>query len=321
MAVNPALIKAAVALATDKRTWIFIGSVICGVILMVVGIVAAFLNIFSFDDTGSSTASAAYVQFVDDMKYAYSKLDAVIEEECPSLDRDQIHAVFYTLYFGEEKNRSNQFYKDFVECFIVRGTDSDGNATVSQCPLNMALERLSIVTGKMTDHITQSQVDELVSVLRYGMARAGDDGNMYSGPVPSAYNDATFAQLMREAEKYIGFPYVWGGSSPSTSFDCSGFVCWAYTHSGVYNLPRTTAQGIYNQCAPISRSEAKPGDLVFFTKTYVSSEPVTHIGIYVGEGQMLHCGDPIKYASIDTNYWTSKFYGFGRLPVQNNGGN
>ena len=119
----------------------------------------------------------------------------------------------------------------------------------------------------------------------------------------------------KEAEKYIGFPYVWGGSSPSTSFDCSGFVCWAYTHSGVYNLPRTTAQGIYNQCAKITRSEAKPGDLVFFTRTYVSSEPVTHIGIYVGDGLMLHCGDPIKYASIDTDYWTSKFYGFGRLPL------
>ncbi|MBQ8766159.1 MAG: C40 family peptidase, partial [Clostridia bacterium] len=155
--------------------------------------------------------------------------------------------------------------------------------------------------------------DELVSVLRYGMARAGDDGVVYSGPKPEAYSDATFAQLMQEAEKYIGLPYVWGGSSPSTSFDCSGFVCWAYTHSGVYNLPRTTAQGIYNQCAPISRSEARPGDLVFFTRTYVSSEPVTHIGIYVGDGLMLHCGDPIKYASIDTDYWTSKFYGFGRL--------
>lgn len=315
MAVNPALIKAAVALATDKRTWVVIGSIISGVILTIVGVVAAFLNIFSFDDTGSATASAAYVQFVDDIKYAYSKLDAVIDDECPSLDRDQIHAVFYTLYFGEEKNKSNQFYEDFVECFISRTTDDEGNEIVSQCSLDVALQRLSTVTGKMTDHITQGQVDELVSVLRYGVARAGDDGITYSGPVPSAYNDAIFAQLMQEAERYIGFPYVWGGSSPSTSFDCSGFVCWSYTHSGVYNLPRTTAQGIYNQCAPISRSEAKPGDLVFFTRTYVSSSPVTHIGIYVGEGLMLHCGDPIKYASIDTDYWTSKLYGFGRLPL------
>lgn len=315
MALSPTAVKLIITVATDKRVWMIVGSVIVGVILMIVGIVAAFLNIFSFDDSGSDTASSAYVQFIDDMKYAYGKLDAAVEDKCPSLDRDQIHAVFYTLYFGEEKNKSNEFYADFVECFISRTTDEDGNEVVSQCPLNAALQRLSALTGKMTDNITQSQVDELVSVLRYGMATAGDDGNTYSGPKPEAYSDATFATLMNEATKYIGYPYVWGGSSPATSFDCSGFVCWAYTHSGVYNLPRTTAQGIYNQCAPISRSEAKPGDLVFFTRTYVSSEPVTHIGIYVGDGQMLHCGDPIKYASIDTDYWTSKFYSFGRLPI------
>lgn len=315
MAVNPAVIKAAVAAATDKRTWWVIGSVICGVILMIVGIVAAFLNIFSYDDTGSATASAAYVRFIDDMKYAYSKLDSAVDELYPSLDRDQIHAVFYTLYFGEEKNKSDQFYKDFVECFISRSTDDDGNEELGQCSLDEALQRLSALTGKMTDYITQSQVNELVAVLRYGIASAGDDGITYLGPTPAAYSDATFAKLMGEATKYIGYPYVWGGSSPSTSFDCSGFVCWSYTHSGVYNLPRTTAQGIYNQCAKVSRAEARPGDLVFFTRTYVSSEPVTHIGIYVGENQMLHCGNPIKYASIDTNYWSSHMYGFGRLPM------
>lgn len=315
MAVNPALIKAAITLATDKRTWVVIGSIVFGVIFMIVGIVAAFLNIFSFDDSGSDTASVAYVQFIDDMKYAYGKLDTAIDDKYPELDRDQIHAVFYTLYFGEEKIKSDDFYDGFVECFVSRTTDSEGNEVLSQCSLSTALQRIATYTGKMTDHITQSQVDELVSVLRYGMATAGDDGVVYSGPKPEAYSDATFAQLMQEAEKYIGYPYVWGGSSPSTSFDCSGFVCWAYTHSGVYNLPRTTAQGIYNQCAPISRSEAKPGDLVFFTRTYVSSSPVTHIGIYVGDGLMLHCGDPIKYASIDTDYWTSKFFGFGRLPL------
>ena len=103
MAVNPAVVKLIITAATDKRTWIVIGSIVCGIILMIVGIVAAFLNIFSFDDSGSSTASAAYVRFVDDMKYAYGKLDAEIDDKYPALDRDQIHAVFYTLYFGEEK--------------------------------------------------------------------------------------------------------------------------------------------------------------------------------------------------------------------------
>lgn len=313
MAVNPAVIKAAVTLATDKKTWTAIGSVILGVIIMMVGVVAAFLNIFSYDDSGSVSASPAYTAFIDDIKTSYRKLDSAADRICSSLDKDQIHAVFYTLYFGEEKNMSDEFYNSFVECFVMRSTDEEGNETVSPCALTTALVRLSSVTGKMTEHITQQQVDELCSVLRYGIQTAGNDGIRIPGPAPGAYSDTTFSQLMSEAEKYIGYPYVWGGSSPSTSFDCSGFVCWVYTHSGVYNLPRTTAQGIYNQCAPISRSDAKPGDLVFFTRTYVSSEPVTHIGIYVGEGKMLHCGDPIKYASIDSEYWSSHFYGFGRL--------
>ena len=118
---------------------------------------------------------------------------------------------------------------------------------------------------------------------------------------------------MKEATKYIGWPYVWGGSSPSTSFDCSGFVCWVYTASGVHNLPRTTAQGIYNQCARVSPSEAKPGDLIFFTGTYDSGVPVSHVGIYVGDNKMLHCGNPIQYADLTSSYWSQHFYAFGRL--------
>lgn len=125
--------------------------------------------------------------------------------------------------------------------------------------------------------------------------------------------DPSFAALITEAEKYLGYPYVWGGSSPSTSFDCSGFVCYVYTHSGVHNLPRTTATGIYNQCAIVSRSEAKPGDLIFFTKTYNSDGPVSHVGIYVGDGMMIHCGSPIQYANINSSYWQEHFYAFGRL--------
>lgn len=145
--------------------------------------------------------------------------------------------------------------------------------------------------------------------------------DIYSNPAaPPSYtipgealSDATFRALITEAEKYLGYPYVWGGSSPSTSFDCSGFVCWVYQASGVYPLSRTTAQGIFNQCAVVSRSDAKPGDIIFFTGTYNAGEPVTHVGIYVGNGMMIHCGDPIQYASIDSSYWSSHFYAFGRL--------
>ena len=144
----------------------------------------------------------------------------------------------------------------------------------------------------------------------YGETPGGLPGNAIP---PDAYDDASVQALMEEAAKYLGFPYVWGGSSPSTSFDCSGFVCWVFTNSGVHNLPRTTAQGIYDQCTPVSASDAKAGDIIFFTGTYNSAGAVSHVGIYCGNGTMIHCGDPISYARINSPYWQSHFYSFGRL--------
>ena len=144
----------------------------------------------------------------------------------------------------------------------------------------------------------------------YGETPGGLPGNAIP---PDAYDDTSVQALMEEAAKYLGFPYVWGGSSPSTSFDCSGFVCWVFTNSGVHNLPRTTAQGIYDQCTPVSASDAKAGDIIFFTGTYNSAGAVSHVGIYCGGGTMIHCGDPISYASINSSYWQSHFYSFGRL--------
>lgn len=120
------------------------------------------------------------------------------------------------------------------------------------------------------------------------------------------------AAMLREAQKYLGYPYVWGGSSPATSFDCSGYVCWVVNHSG-WNIGRLSAQGICNVCTPISAANAQPGDLVFFKGTY-DTPGVSHCGIYVGNNTMIHCGDPIKYANLNTNYWQSHFYCFGRLP-------
>ena len=139
------------------------------------------------------------------------------------------------------------------------------------------------------------------------------NGSIYGTTDPIGGGSGDVAALIAEAERYLGYPYVWGGSNPSTSFDCSGFVCYVLTHSGYHNMPRTTAQGIYNQCTHISASEARAGDIIFFTGTYNSGNPVTHVGIYVGGGQMIHCGDPIKYSSINTPYWQSHFYAFGRL--------
>ena len=129
--------------------------------------------------------------------------------------------------------------------------------------------------------------------------------------VPGEYlDDETFAAMLTEAEKYLGYPYVWGGSSPSTSFDCSGFVSWVINHSG-WNVGRLGAQGLYNICAPTS--SPRPGDLVFFKGTY-DTPGVSHCGIYVGDGMMIHCGDPISYANLNSNYWQSHFYAYGRLP-------
>lgn len=132
--------------------------------------------------------------------------------------------------------------------------------------------------------------------------------------VPGEYlDDATFAAMLSEAEKYLGYPYVWGGSSPATSFDCSGFVSWVVNHSG-WNVGRLGAQGLYNICT--RTGSPRPGDLVFFKGTYAAPDPngVTHCGIYVGDGMMIHCGDPISYANLNSSYWQAHFYAYGRLP-------
>lgn len=129
---------------------------------------------------------------------------------------------------------------------------------------------------------------------------------------PEAMADARFAAMMTEAQKYIGYPYVWGGSSPKTSFDCSGYVSWVINHSG-WSVGRLGAQGLCNICTPVSPADAKPGDLVFFEHTY-DTDGVSHVGIYVGNGMMLAAGDPIGYSNLNTSYWQSHFYTFGRLP-------
>ena len=171
---------------------------------------------------------------------------------------------------------------------------------MSQDQLSMYATYMSVV-GNREDLFPNSEyVDKYIT----------DPPDAYT--VNSAYlADETFATLIEEAEKYLNYPYVWGGSNPSTSFDCSGFVSYVLTNSGLVNTGRLGAQGLYNVCTPVSRANAKPGDLIFFTGTY-DTPGVSHVGIYVGDGVMLHCGDPIQYSSINTSYWQSHFYSFGR---------
>lgn len=144
-------------------------------------------------------------------------------------------------------------------------------------------------------------------------ANAGTGSGGYMIP-PEELSDERFANMIHEAEKYLGYPYVWGGSSPSTSFDCSGFVSYVINHCGNgWDYGRLTANGLYNTTARVSKDEAQPGDLIFFQGTYKTGG-ASHVGIYVGNGRMIHCGNPIQYTSIETNYWQRHFLGFGRLP-------
>lgn len=152
-------------------------------------------------------------------------------------------------------------------------------------------------------------------LFKDGLPAGGSDGSNESGidyTVPAeALTDEEFAAIYKEAQKYVGTPYVWGGSSPETGFDCSGYVCWVYNQNG-YNVGRTTANGLWNKCQHISEAEAKPGDLVFFEGTY-DTVGKSHVGIYLGNGMMVSAGDPIKYANIHSSYWQKYLSGFGRL--------
>lgn len=154
---------------------------------------------------------------------------------------------------------------------------------------------------------------DLFPTSEYPNASQREDYLDYDVP-RSALEDETFAAMLKEAEKYLGFPYVWGGTNPSTSFDCSGFVSWVINHSG-WNYGRLGVMGLENVCTPVSKTNAKPGDLVFFIGTYDAPYPdrPSHVGIYVGNGMMIHCGSPISYANINTPYWQNHYYGFGRL--------
>lgn len=200
---------------------------------------------------------------------------------------------------------------------VITHSDNDGNTTVNV--KNKSPDEIMDELG--FDEDQKNWAELMVNTIKTAQENGSIDPDGPNFPDPfrpggapgEAYNDETVARLLAEGEKYLGFPYVYGGSSPATSFDCSGFICWVFTVSGVYNLPRTTAQGIYNQCAPVSREEAKPGDLIFFQGTYNHYETITHIGLYVGSGQMLHCGSPIQYTSCESAYWQSHFYGYGRL--------
>lgn len=208
-------------------------------------------------------------------------------------------------------------------------TDSEGNTYDVEVPYNYFICTVTLENFNLSHVPVYIMGEDQLSRYALYMAALGNRSDLfpgsayigkYGGPVttydipPEALEDEQFAAMIAEAEKYLGYPYVWGGSSPATSFDCSGFVSWVVNHCGVgWDVGRLGATGLYHICTPVSSANAKPGDLIFFQGTY-DTDGMSHVGIYVGGGMMIHCGDPIQYANINTSYWQAHFAAFGRLP-------
>ena len=207
----------------------------------------------------------------------------------------------------------------------VTRTDSEGNDYDVAVPYNYYICYVTLENFNLSHVPVYMMSEEQLSMYALYMSTLGNRPDLFPSSgyigkyitnrppeheVPESYlDDETFAAILKEAEKYVGYPYVWGGSSPSTSFDCSGFVSYVYNQCG-WSFGRLGAQGLYNICS--RTSSPRPGDLVFFVGTY-DTAGISHVGIYVGDGWMLHCGDPISYANLNTSYWQSHFYAYGKL--------
>ena len=209
-------------------------------------------------------------------------------------------------------------------------TDADGNTHTDtyQVPYDYYICTVTLENFNLSHVPVYIMSEEQLGMYATYMATLGNRPDLFPGSgyigkyvegsytdydiPPEALDDEVFAAIIKEAEKYLGYPYVWGGSSPSTSFDCSGFVSWVINHSG-WDVGRLGAQGLCNICTPVPSANVKPGDLVFFTGTY-DTPGVSHVGIYVGNNMMIHCGDPISYTNLNSSYWQSHFYRYGRLP-------
>ena len=207
-------------------------------------------------------------------------------------------------------------------------TDAEGNTTTEEVPYDYYICYVTLENFDLSHLPVYIMGEDKVSMYAVYMATLGNRPDLFpQGEYPNASGredyldydvppealaDEQFAAILKEAEKYLGYPYVWGGANPSTSFDCSGYVSWVINHSG-WDVGRLTANGLLGVCTPVSSSNAKPGDLIFFQGTY-DTAGASHVGIYVGNSMMIHCGDPISYANISSSYWQSHFYTYGRLP-------
>lgn len=258
-----------------------------------------------------------------------SYLTAKLQNYTRSGVQAELRALFEQQYTLTVREEIEVRYR--TETYTDTWTDEEGNSHsdtyTEEIPYDYYILHVTLTNKDISLLAGSNLTEEQNKMFAVYMETQGNKPYLFEGNIyapnrgeytdydipPHALTDPDFAALIKEAEKYLGYPYVWGGSSPSTSFDCSGFVCWVLRESGVYNIGRTTAQGIFNQSAKIPPSEARPGDIIFFTGTYASDGAVSHVGIYVGNGMMIHCGNPIQYASVNSPYWTEHFYAYGRM--------
>lgn len=214
-----------------------------------------------------------------------------------------------------------------VRYYTDTRTDSEGNSYDVEVPYNYYICTVTLENFNLSHLPVYIMSEDQLSRYALYMAALGNRPDLFPGSAyvskytspPTVYEvptealaDETFAAMLEVAEQFIGYPYVWGGSSPATSFDCSGFLSWIVNHSG-WDVGRLGAQGLYNICTPVSAANARPGDLVFFVGTY-DTDGISHCGLYVGDGWMIHAGDPIGYANLNGSYWQTHFYAYGRLP-------
>ena len=245
-----------------------------------------------------------------------ARLQSIFEVQYELKLEEKIEIRTRTVYSSstdpETGETTDESYEEEYEYYIL-------NVTL----LNRGVDYVARNSGLTDDQLQRYEVtlecrgnrDDLFAGIAFATPDgAGSSGEYQDYDIPGeALTDEKFRKMITEAEKYLGYPYVWGGSSPSTSFDCSGFVSWVINHCGNgWNVGRQTANGLMGKCDIIPKSEAKPGDLIFFQKTYNTSG-ASHVGIYVGNGMMIHCGNPISYASIETNYWRQHYYCMGRI--------
>ena len=212
---------------------------------------------------------------------------------------------------------SDEGYTTPTDMEMTEDTSEEKSATeASEADMNENAESQSTPVSTPTPEISDDPEPDPTSTPK-PQKKKTKAPTLYDIPQELLDADPAFAALMEEANKYVGYPYVWGGSNPRTSFDCSGFVSWVFTETGVSNTGRKGATGLYKLCTEVAVEDARPGDLVFFKGTMGPDVPgVTHVGIYVGNGWMIHCGDPIGYADLTQGKWPKRFFTFGRLPYQ-----